>query len=132
MPAATSLLDFVLNLLKDPLAQEQFRSCPEHVLAAHGLTGVSAADIRDTLSLVTDRRVRTTGTRTMLTAASVMPTTTGTAIAARTQGTASMTLRSRAYIKTRTESVTAAGINSPAGTAATRDLPNGMTKWHAA
>ena len=131
MPAATSLLDFVLNLLKDPLAQEQFRACPEHVLADHGLTRVSAADIRDTLPLVTDRRARTTGMRTMLTAASVLPSP-GTAIAARTPGTASMTLRSRTYVWTCTESVTAAGINCPAGTAATRNLPNSTTKWHAA
>jgi hypothetical protein len=131
MPAATSLLNFILNPLKDPLAQEQFRACPEQVLAAHGLTGVSAADSRDTLPLVTDRRARTTGTCTMLTAASVMPRA-GTAIAARTPGTASMTLRSRRHIWTCTESVTAAGINYPAGTAATRNLPNSTTKWHAA
>jgi hypothetical protein len=40
MPAATSLLDFTLNLLKDPQAQADFRASPEHVQAAHGLTGV--------------------------------------------------------------------------------------------
>jgi len=56
MTAATSLLDFILNLLKDPQAQEQFRASPEQVLAANGLTGVSAADIRETLPLVTDNR----------------------------------------------------------------------------
>jgi hypothetical protein len=56
MTAATSLLDFILNLLKDPLAQEQFCASPEQVLAANGLTGVSAADIRETLPLVTDNR----------------------------------------------------------------------------
>jgi hypothetical protein len=56
MTAATSLLDFILNLLKDPQAQEQFRASPEQVLAANGLTGVSAADIRETVPLVTDNR----------------------------------------------------------------------------
>jgi hypothetical protein len=56
MTAATSLLDFILRLLKDPQAQAEFRASPEQVLAANGLTGVSAADIRDTLPLVTDNR----------------------------------------------------------------------------
>jgi len=56
MTAATSLLYFILNLLNDPQAQEQFRASPEQVLAANGLTGVSAADIRETLPLVTDNR----------------------------------------------------------------------------
>jgi hypothetical protein len=56
MTAATSLLDFILNLLRDPQAQAEFRASPEHVLAANGLTGVSAADIHETLPLVTDNR----------------------------------------------------------------------------
>jgi hypothetical protein len=56
MTAATSLLDFILRLLKDPQAQAEFRASPEQVLAANGLTDVSAADIRDTLPLVTDNR----------------------------------------------------------------------------
>jgi len=56
MIAATSLLDFILRLLKDPQAQAEFRASPEQVLAANGLTDVSAADIRDTLPLVTDNR----------------------------------------------------------------------------
>ena len=72
MTAATSLLDFILNLLKNPQAQAEFRASPEHVLAANGLTGVSAADISGTLPLVTDRRARMTGGRTMRGAASVM------------------------------------------------------------
>jgi hypothetical protein len=56
MTAATSLLDFILNLLKNPQAQEEFRASPEQVLAANGLTGVSAGDIHETLPLVTDNR----------------------------------------------------------------------------
>jgi hypothetical protein len=56
MTAATSLLDFILNLLKDPQAQAEFRASPEHVLAANGLIGVSAGDIHETLPLVTDNR----------------------------------------------------------------------------
>jgi hypothetical protein len=56
MNAVTSLLDFILNLLKNPQAQAEFRASPEQVLAAHGLTGVCAADIHETLPLVTDHR----------------------------------------------------------------------------
>ena len=56
MTAATSLLDFILSLLKDPQAQAEFRASPEQVLAANGLTDVSAADIHETLPLVTDNR----------------------------------------------------------------------------
>ena len=56
MTAATSLLDFILNMLKDPQAQAEFRASPEQVLAANGLTGVCAADIHETLPLVTDNR----------------------------------------------------------------------------
>ena len=56
MTAATSLLDFILRLLKDPQAQAEFRASPEQVLAANGLTDVSAADIHETLPLVTDNR----------------------------------------------------------------------------
>ena len=56
MNAATSLLGFILNLLKNPQAQAEFRGSPEQVLAAHGLTGVCAADIHETLPLVTDHR----------------------------------------------------------------------------
>jgi hypothetical protein len=56
MQAATSLLDFILNLLKDPQAQAEFRASPEQVLATNCLTGVCAADIHETLPLVTDHR----------------------------------------------------------------------------
>jgi hypothetical protein len=56
MPGATSLLDFILNLLKDPQAQAEFRASPEQVLATNCLTGVCAADIHETLPLVTDHR----------------------------------------------------------------------------
>jgi hypothetical protein len=114
MTAAPSLPDFILNLLKNPQAQAEFRASPEHVLAANGLTGVSAADIRGTLPLVTDRRARMTGRRTMRAAASVTPITARTTTTARTPSTASTTLRSRTYISTCTESV-AARINCPTG-----------------
>jgi hypothetical protein len=56
MSAEISLLDFILNLLKNPQAQAEFRASPEQVLAVHGLTGVCAADIHETLPLVTDHR----------------------------------------------------------------------------
>jgi hypothetical protein len=56
MSSVTSLLDFILNLLKDPQAQAEFKANPQAVLADNGLTGVCAADIHDTLPLVTDNR----------------------------------------------------------------------------
>jgi hypothetical protein len=56
MTSVTSLLDFILNLLKDPQAQAEFKTNPQAVLAANGLTGVCAADIHETLPLVTDHR----------------------------------------------------------------------------
>ena len=56
MHGATSLLDFILNLLKDPQAQAEFRASPEQVLSTNCLTGVCAADIHETLPLVTDHR----------------------------------------------------------------------------
>jgi hypothetical protein len=56
MNTVTSLLDFILNLLKDPQAQAEFKANPQAVLAANGLTGVCAADIHETLPLVTDNR----------------------------------------------------------------------------
>ena len=56
MNSVTSLLDFILNLLKDPQAQAEFKANPQQVLADNGLTGVCAADIHETLPLVTDDR----------------------------------------------------------------------------
>jgi hypothetical protein len=56
MSSVTSLLDFILNLLKDPQAQAEFKADPQAVLASNGLTGVCAEDIHDTLPLVTDNR----------------------------------------------------------------------------
>jgi hypothetical protein len=73
MTAATSLLCFILNLLKDPQAQAEFRASPEQVLAANGLTGVSAADIRETLPLVTDNRFVTLNTTNHVVSPSVVP-----------------------------------------------------------
>ena len=56
MNSVTSLLDFILNLLKDPQTQAEFKANPQQVLADNGLTGVCAADIHETLPLVTDDR----------------------------------------------------------------------------
>jgi hypothetical protein len=56
MNAVTSLLDFILNLLRDPQDQAQFRANPERMLAEHGLTGVGPGDIHEALPLVTDHR----------------------------------------------------------------------------
>jgi hypothetical protein len=74
MTAAPSLLDFILNLLKDPQAQAEFRASPEHVLAVNGLTGVCAADIRETLPLVTDNRFVELNSSSHAVSPSIVPT----------------------------------------------------------
>ena len=56
MQSATSLLDFILSLLRDQHTQSEFHAHPEHVLARHGLQNVCASDIHDTMPLVTDQR----------------------------------------------------------------------------
>lgn len=50
----TSLLEFILNLLRDPLAQEQFKANPQQALREHGFDEVCAQDVHDALPLVVD------------------------------------------------------------------------------
>ena len=50
----SSLLDFILRLLGDPQAQEEFRDNPQQVLQQHGFDGLCAQDVHDALPLVAD------------------------------------------------------------------------------
>jgi hypothetical protein len=50
----TSLLEFILNLLRDPVAQEQFKANPQQALRDHGFDEVCGQDVHDALPLVVD------------------------------------------------------------------------------
>lgn len=50
----TSLLEFILNLLRDPVAQEQFKADPQQALRDHGFDEVCGQDVHDALPLVVD------------------------------------------------------------------------------
>jgi hypothetical protein len=52
--AMTSLLEFILNLLRDPVAQEQFKADPQQALRDHGFDELCAQDVHDALPLVVD------------------------------------------------------------------------------
>lgn len=52
--AMTSLLEFILNLLRDPVAQEQFKANPQQALRDHGFDEVCGQDVHDALPLVVD------------------------------------------------------------------------------
>ncbi len=54
MVSASSLIDFLLNLLKDEQARKEFEEDPEGVLARQGLDGVCGQDIRDVAPLLAD------------------------------------------------------------------------------
>jgi len=54
MGAPTSLLDWILGILRDPDAQAAFQSDPEHYAARHGFQDLSAADVHDALCLIAD------------------------------------------------------------------------------
>jgi hypothetical protein len=51
---AQSLLDFILALLRDPQAQQEFRDDPGGTLDRHGFHGLCAQDVADALPLVVD------------------------------------------------------------------------------
>ena len=51
---AMNLLEFILNLLKDPQAQEQFNQHPQETLHANGFDGLCAADVHEAMPLVVD------------------------------------------------------------------------------
>jgi hypothetical protein len=50
----SSLIDFLLSLLRDPEAADEFARDPEGVLARHGLENITAADVRDVQPLLAD------------------------------------------------------------------------------
>jgi hypothetical protein len=54
MTTGLSLLGFILNLVEDPVARQQFEADPEHVLRTHGFDELSAHDVCDALPLVVD------------------------------------------------------------------------------
>jgi hypothetical protein len=65
MLSITELIDFLLGLLRDPGAQAAFEQDPQGTLAANGLAGVSAEDVRDARLLLADGgQVRDAGSGT--------------------------------------------------------------------
>jgi hypothetical protein len=54
MGAPTSLLDWILSILRDPDARGAFRADPEHYAARHGFQDLSSADVHDALCLIAD------------------------------------------------------------------------------
>jgi hypothetical protein len=53
---SVSLLDWIMNLLRDPEARDAFRSNPDAYATAHGLDSVSAADLHDVLCVAADNQ----------------------------------------------------------------------------
>ncbi len=54
MLSLSSLIDFLLSLLRDPEAADEFARDPQGVLARHGLENVTADDVRDVQPLLAD------------------------------------------------------------------------------
>lgn len=54
MVSASSLMDFLMNLLSDPDAKAEFENDPEGVLARNGLNQVCGQDVRDIGPLLAD------------------------------------------------------------------------------
>lgn len=54
MVSVSWLLDFLMSLLQDDEAKEEFDRDPQGVLARNGLDGVSGQDVRDVAPMVTD------------------------------------------------------------------------------
>jgi hypothetical protein len=52
--ATTSLLDWILSLLRDPDAREAFQADPAGYASAHGFDNVTAGDMHDVLCLAVD------------------------------------------------------------------------------
>ena len=49
------LIDFLMNMMKDPKAQQAFDENPHRELARNGLSGATDADIRDAKLIMADR-----------------------------------------------------------------------------
>jgi hypothetical protein len=56
MATTTSLLDWLLNLLRDPSQQAAFQADPQGYAADHGFDNLSAADVHDGLCLISDNQ----------------------------------------------------------------------------
>jgi len=54
MQSVSTLIEFLMHLLRDEKAREKFEHDPQAVLAAHGLNNVSAQDVRDARLIMTD------------------------------------------------------------------------------
>jgi hypothetical protein len=54
MSTSTSLLDWILSLLRDPDARAAFQSDPDSYAADHGFQNLSSADVHDALHLIAD------------------------------------------------------------------------------
>lgn len=54
MTTSTTLLDWILELLRDPNARDSFRSDPEKYASEHGVSAVTASDVHDALCLAVD------------------------------------------------------------------------------
>lgn len=54
MLSISALIDFLMNLLRDPDARAEFEQNPDAALAAAGLAGVSAQDVRDASTIIGD------------------------------------------------------------------------------
>jgi hypothetical protein len=54
MTTSTSLLDWILSLLRDPDSRAAFQSDPEGYASDHGFQDLSSADVHDALCLIAD------------------------------------------------------------------------------
>ena len=54
MLSLSSLIEFLLDMLRDPATQNDFARDPNATLAARGLSGVTAQDIQDVQPLLAD------------------------------------------------------------------------------
>lgn len=52
------LIDFLMNMMKDPKAQQAFDENPRQELARNGLSGATDADVRDAKLIMADRPPR--------------------------------------------------------------------------
>lgn len=56
MAETTSLLDWILELFRDPEARADFQKDPEGYAADHGFANLSASDVNDALCLIADNQ----------------------------------------------------------------------------
>ena len=54
MLSVSSLIEFLIDLLRDHAAQEEFANDPQGMLARHGLDSLTAQDVRDITPMLAD------------------------------------------------------------------------------